>query len=153
MLRIRAQAAERGVGRPILTNIRQPGSIFSVVLTLYVQVEGTVAFVLKKKSAARRQRINFRVSDSEERLIRLGAEKRGEKVTRFIVESACRAAEMALADQKHFELPAAQFARFTQALDRPAKAIPALQRLFAEKSILERRSHQAAPVSRRTVGV
>lgn len=112
-----------------------------------------MASVLKKKSAARRQRINFRASDSEERLIRLGAEKRGEKVTRFIVESACRAAEMALADQKHFELPAAQFARFTQALDRPAKVIPALQRLFSEKSILERRSHQAAPVSRRTAGV
>jgi len=138
----------------ILTTIRKQGSIFIIVLTLYVQVEGgTVASVLKKKSAARRQRINFRASDSEERLIRLGAEKRGEKVTRFIVESACRAAEMALADQKHFELPAAQFARFTQALDRPAKAIPALQRLFSEKSILERRSHRAAPVSRRTVGV
>ena len=112
-----------------------------------------MASALKKKSAARRQRINFRASDSEERLIRLGAEKRGEKVTRFIVESACSAAEMALADQKHFELPPAQFARFTQALDRPAKVIPALQRLFSEKSILERPAHKAAPVSSRTASV
>ncbi len=112
-----------------------------------------MASTLKKKSATRRQRINFRASDSEERLIRLGAQKRGEKVTRFIVESACQAAEMALADQKHFELPPAQFVRFTQALDRPAKIIPALRKLFSEKSILERRQPQAAPVTRRTAGV
>jgi uncharacterized protein (DUF1778 family) len=91
----------------------------------------------KKNPAVRSQRINFRASAREERLIRLGAEKRGEKVTRFIVESACSAAEMALADQKHFELPPAQFARFTEALDRPAKVIPALQKLFSEKSIIE----------------
>ena len=87
---------------------------------------------LKKRAAAKSQRINFRASADEERLIRLGAEKRGEKVTRFIVESACSAAEMALADQKHFELPAARFTRFKEALDRPAKVIPALQKLFGE---------------------
>lgn len=95
-----------------------------------------MASALKKASAARSRRINFRASAREERLIRLGAEKLGEKVTRFIVESACSAAEMALAEQKRFELPPAQFARFTEALDRPAKAIPALQRLFSQKSIL-----------------
>lgn len=112
-----------------------------------------MGFARKTKSAARRQRINFRASDSEERLIRMGAEKRGEKVTRFIVESACSAAEMVLADEKSFELPPAQFARFTQALDRPAKIIPALKRLFSEKSILEPDAHQANPVSHRTADV
>lgn len=109
-----------------------------------------MASVLKKKPAARSRRINFRASSSEERLIRLGAEKRGEKVTRFIVESACSAAEMALADQTHFELSPAQFARFEEALDQPAKAIPALQRLLAEKSPIERDAHQATPVRSRT---
>jgi uncharacterized protein (DUF1778 family) len=107
----------------------------------------------KRKSAVRSQRINFRASPKEARLIRLGAQKRGEKVTRFIVESACSAAEMALADQKHFELPPAQFARFTEALDRPAKAIPALQRLFLERSAIERDAHQATPVSSRTADI
>jgi len=101
----------------------------------------------RKRSRARSQRINFRASADEERLIRLAAEKRGEKVTRFIVQSACTAAEMALAEQKHFELPPAQFARFAEALDRPAKVIPALQKLFMEKSVIER----ATPVVRRTV--
>lgn len=97
-----------------------------------------MATAVKKRSMAKSQRINFRASAAEERLIRLGAEKRGEKVTRFIVQSACTAAEVALADQKHFELAPAQFARFVDALDRPAKVIPALQKLFSEKSVIER---------------
>jgi uncharacterized protein (DUF1778 family) len=44
---------------------------------------------------------------------------------------------MALGDQKQFELPRAQFARFVEALDRPAKVIPELKRLFSKKSIIE----------------
>jgi uncharacterized protein (DUF1778 family) len=103
----------------------------------------------KKKSSRpsqRSQRINFRVSAREEQLIRLGAEKRGEKVTQFIVESACSAAELALANDQHFALSPAEFARFTDALDRPAKAIPALQRLFAEKSVIERDANQTSSV-------
>ncbi len=106
----------------------------------------------KGKSPARSQRINFRASASEERLIRLGAQKRGEKVTRFIIDSACSAAEMALADEKHFELSAAQFARFVEALDRPAKVVPGLQDLFSEKSVLERDTQPRASVGRRTSG-
>ena len=97
-----------------------------------------MATAVRKRSAAKSQRINFRASADEERLIRLGAAKRGEQVTRFIVQSACSAAEMALAEQKHFELAPAQFARFVDALDRPAKVIPLLRELFAQKSVLER---------------
>lgn len=92
----------------------------------------------RRKAPVRRQRINFRASDSEERLIRMGAERRGEKVTRFIVDSACAAAEMALADQRQFQLSPAQFERFQRALDRPARMIPALQKLFAEETVLDR---------------
>jgi uncharacterized protein (DUF1778 family) len=97
-----------------------------------------MAVPAKRKAPVRRQRINFRASDSEERLIRMGAERRGEKVTRFVVDSACAAAEMALADQKQFELSVAQFERFQRALDRPARVIPALQKLFAEETVLDR---------------
>jgi uncharacterized protein (DUF1778 family) len=89
-------------------------------------------------STARSQRINFRASLSEERLIRLGAKKKGDKMTRFIIESACSAAERLLADEKHFELAPSQFSRFAEALDGPAKAIPALQKLLTEESLLER---------------
>lgn len=109
-----------------------------------------MATAVKKRLTARSQRINFRASADEERLIRLGAEKKGEKVTRFIVQSACSAAELALADQKNFELAPTQFARFKEALDRPAKVIPALHKLFSEKTVLERATNKATSVSRRT---
>jgi len=93
---------------------------------------------VKSRAIRRSQRINFRASAREERLIRLGAEKRGEKVTRFIVESACSAAETLLANDRHFEVTSAQFAKFAEALDRPAKVIPGLQKLFSKRSVIER---------------
>ena len=94
--------------------------------------------VRKRNSPARSERLNFRASEAEEKLIRLGAKKRGEKVTQFIVRSACAEAEAVLADQRHFELSAKQHAAFFAALDRPARVIPSLKNLFTGPSILER---------------
>jgi uncharacterized protein (DUF1778 family) len=104
--------------------------------------------VARKPTLAKSQRINFRVSAAEERLIRLGAQKRREELTRFIVQSACSAAEMALADENIFELSSPQFARFKEALDRPAKVIPALQKLLSEQSVIERAANRTTPVPR-----
>lgn len=67
----------------------------------------------------------------------MGAERRGEKVTRFIVDSACAAAEMALADQRQFQLSPAQFERFQ-------RIIPALKKLFAEETVLDRNRKTAS---------
>ena len=94
----------------------------------------------RKTSNTRSSRIGLRATRDEERLIRLGAERRGETFTRFIVKSACTEAEIALADQKHFNLPPEKFDQFLDALDRPAKVIPALQKLSSESSILELKS-------------
>jgi uncharacterized protein (DUF1778 family) len=99
-----------------------------------------MAQTLRKKSITRSSRIDLRATRGEERLIRLGAERRGEKLTQFILKSACSEAEIALADQKHFELPPNKFAEFAAALDRPAKIIPVLQKLFSKPSILEEKS-------------
>ncbi len=73
----------------------------------------------------------------------MGAEKLGQHVSRFIIESACGAAAMALADEKHFRLPAAQFAHLAEALDRPARVIPKLRKLLSEKSVIERNTLDA----------
>jgi uncharacterized protein (DUF1778 family) len=97
-----------------------------------------VGHALKKPAPARSVRINLRASATEKKLIRLGAQKRGENVSNFILKSACAEAELALADQQHFELPANKFAEFVSALNRPARVVPALKKLFSEPSILER---------------
>jgi uncharacterized protein (DUF1778 family) len=93
-------------------------------------------------TAARRkrtERFNFRVSDREARLIRLGAEQRGVNITNFIVESACVRAEQEIGEARHFELSSKKWQQFTLALDRPAQLKPRLKRLFAESTVLDQR--------------
>lgn len=85
----------------------------------------------------RTERFNFRVSDREARLIRLGAEHRGVKITSFIVDSACIRAEQEIADARHFELNSKQWQKFSEALDGPAQVKPRLKKLFAESTVLE----------------
>jgi uncharacterized protein (DUF1778 family) len=85
----------------------------------------------------RTERFNFRLSDREARLIRLGAEQRGVNITNFIVESACVRAEQEIADARHYELSSKDWQKFSEALDRPAHVKPRLKRLFAESTVLE----------------
>ncbi|MGO9084912.1 MAG: DUF1778 domain-containing protein [Candidatus Sulfotelmatobacter sp.] len=92
-------------------------------------------------TAARRkrtERFNFRVSDREARLIRLGAERRGVNITNFMVESACVRAEQEIAEARHFELSSKTWKQFSEALDKPVQVKPRLKRLFAESTVLEK---------------
>jgi uncharacterized protein (DUF1778 family) len=83
------------------------------------------------------RRINARVSDAEEALLRRGAHHRGQTVTEFVVQSACAVAEIELAEQKEFTLPPAQWQAFLAALDKPTEPNPALRRLLTEPSVIE----------------
>jgi uncharacterized protein (DUF1778 family) len=83
------------------------------------------------------RRINARVSDAEEALLRRGAHRKGQSVTEFIVESACAVAELELAEQKEFLLPTEQWQAFLAALDRPTQFNPTLHRLLTEPSVIE----------------
>jgi uncharacterized protein (DUF1778 family) len=83
------------------------------------------------------RRINARISEAEEALLRRGARRKGQTVTEFVVESACAVAEMELAEQKEFALPLAQWEAFLAALDKPTEPNPALQRLLTQPSVIE----------------
>ncbi|MGA2219231.1 MAG: DUF1778 domain-containing protein [Terracidiphilus sp.] len=83
------------------------------------------------------RRINARISDAEEALLRSGARRKGQTLTEFVVESACAVAEIELAEQKEFTLPPAQWEAFLAALDKPTEANPALRRLLTEPSVIE----------------
>jgi uncharacterized protein (DUF1778 family) len=87
--------------------------------------------------ALKSQRINFRISDAQEELLRRGAQHTGQTMTEFIVESACAVAECELAEQKEFKLPPEQWRAFLAALDKPAESHPALRRLLTEPSVIE----------------
>jgi uncharacterized protein (DUF1778 family) len=85
----------------------------------------------------RTERFNVRLSESEARLIRLGAERTGVNITNFILESARFRAEQAIAEARDFQLGAKDWKKFTAALDRPPQIKPRLKKLFAEPTILE----------------
>jgi uncharacterized protein (DUF1778 family) len=87
----------------------------------------------------RTERFNFRVSDREARLIRLGAKHRGVNITNFILESACVRAEQEITDARHFELTPRAWQVFAEALDRTTQVKPRLKKLFAEPTVLDQR--------------
>ena len=92
-----------------------------------------------KVRRSKTRRFNLRATNSQVKLIRVVAELEGRSVTDFILESACKEAEQALAGQQHFVLSEIQWKAFTKALDRPAQVKPKLRDLFSEPSILERK--------------
>jgi uncharacterized protein (DUF1778 family) len=91
------------------------------------------------RDQTRSKRFNLRATPKQERLIRVAAESRGLSVTDFILESACEKAEEALTDQTQFVLNKKQWDLFMHALDAPPKVIPAVKKLFSERSIAESR--------------
>jgi uncharacterized protein (DUF1778 family) len=90
--------------------------------------------VAKKKE----HRIHLRASEQDVFTISRAAASAGVSVSAFILESAAERAECALADQRHFVLTGEQWHAFIDALDRPARRIPQLEKLLREPSILER---------------
>ena len=137
---------------PFAPTVVQPARLpWSVLLSYFsaakvdrweyiVSTIGIEEFKMPTTQSARSRRINLRASAPQETLIRAGAKVRGVNMTDFILESACTRAEQIIADQTTFTLSPQQWKAFSEALDRPpmAKAKPRLQKLFSEKTVLER---------------
>ena len=82
--------------------------------------------------AIKTRRLSIRATSRQQKLIRAGARCKGQSISDFILESACLRAEQALAGQGEFVVSSRQWKTFVKALDRPARAIPELVRLFSE---------------------
>ncbi len=83
------------------------------------------------------RRINVRLSEAEEAVLRKGALRKGQTMTEFVIASACAVAEIDLAEQRELALPPAQWQAFLAALDKPTESNPALHRLLTEPSVIE----------------
>jgi uncharacterized protein (DUF1778 family) len=88
---------------------------------------------------AKSARFHVRTTNRQAMLIRAGAQRRGVKITDYIIDSLCAQAEMDLADQNHFVLPKDKWHAFMKELDRPPKVPAGLKRLFARPSVAESR--------------
>jgi uncharacterized protein (DUF1778 family) len=76
------------------------------------------------------QRVHLRVAASDDQLFRSAAAAANESLSEFLVESGRERAERLLADRTRFVLSPAHWRKFTAALDRPPREIPALVELL-----------------------
>jgi uncharacterized protein (DUF1778 family) len=83
--------------------------------------------------AKRQRRINMRVSEQQERVLRAAAELSGETLTGFVLSVATERAHDVVARSQRLEVSAEAFERFAAALDGPPEEMPTVRR-YARKT-------------------
>ncbi len=84
--------------------------------------------------SARQRRINMRVSDHQERVLRAAADLSGETLTGFVLSVATERAEEVMQRSQRISLGAEAFKRFVAALDEPVQEMPTLRRYARKRS-------------------
>lgn len=84
--------------------------------------------------AKRERRINMRVSDEQERILRAAADLSGETLTGFVLSVATERAADVVARAQRIEISAEGFGRFVAALDGPAEDMATVRRYSSRPS-------------------
>jgi uncharacterized protein (DUF1778 family) len=82
-------------------------------------------------------RIDLRVTNSQKDFLNHAATLQNMKLSNFILDSALKEAQNFVANKTHFLVSEKQWKAFCKVLDRPAREIPELKRLFAEPDIFD----------------
>ena len=82
-------------------------------------------------------RIDLRVNRSQKNFLNYAASLRSMKLSTFILYSAEKTAEEIVTEKIHFSLPKKQWDSFCKALDKPARVIPKLKKLFKGPAIFD----------------
>ena len=85
-------------------------------------------------STARSSRLGLRATSEQESVLRRAAEVAHKSLTDFILDSACRAAEQTLLDQRLFTVSANQYQSLMELLEQPEQPNKGLQDLFSRKA-------------------
>ena len=85
-------------------------------------------------AATRSSRLGLRATPQQETVLRRAAEVAHKSMTEFILESAYRAAEQTLLDQRMFLVSSGQAEALLSLLDRAAQDNPGLQGLFSRRT-------------------
>lgn len=81
---------------------------------------------------SRSARLGLRATSEQETVLRRAAEVARKSLTDFILDSACRAAEQTLLDQRLFMVSGSQYQALLELLDRPAEDNAGLRDLFSK---------------------
>lgn len=82
--------------------------------------------------ATRSARLGLRATREQEAVLRRAAQIARQSLTEFILESACRAAEQTLLDQRLFFVSGRRQRALLELLDRPARDNAGLRELFSK---------------------
>ncbi len=85
-------------------------------------------------TATRSARLGLRATPQQETVLRRAAELSNKSMTDFILDSACRAAEQTLLDQRLFLLANSRSQALLALLDRSAQGNPGLEDLFSRRA-------------------
>lgn len=85
-------------------------------------------------TTTRSARLGLRATPQQEAVLRRAAEVAHKSMTDFILDSACRAAEQTLLDQRLFLVSGSQSQALLDMLDRPAQVNPGLKDLFSRST-------------------
>lgn len=86
--------------------------------------------------ATKSSRINLRVTEHQESVLRRAAETEDSTLSDFVLGSAVEQAEKVLADRRWFEVDSETYAKFVDALDRKPRT-EKLAELFARPAVFD----------------
>lgn len=81
-------------------------------------------------STTRSRRIDVRVTDEQNAMIREAAALAGQTVTAFLLSAAQERARGLLEERRHLVMSDRAFERFAAALDGPGESVPPITELF-----------------------
>lgn len=90
--------------------------------------------MVSTQSTTRTARLGLRATLEQEAVLRRAAAVAHKSLTEFILDSACRAAEQTLLDQRLFMVPEKQYQAFLELLERPAQDNEGLKYLFSRQA-------------------
>jgi len=82
-------------------------------------------------STTRSRRIDVRITDAEDAMIREAAALTGQTVTAFLLSAAQERARELLDERRHIVISDRALERFVAELDEPGQPVPELAELFA----------------------
>jgi uncharacterized protein (DUF1778 family) len=82
-------------------------------------------------ATVRSRRIDGRVTDEQDALIREAAAASGQTVTAFLLSAGETRARAILDERRHLVMSDRAFAALAETLDAPAQSVPAVRELFA----------------------
>lgn len=88
--------------------------------------------------ATKTARLNLRLNDADDALLRQAANALGQSVSEFLTNTAVERAHEVLANQRHFLLDDETWDKFVSMLDVPPQPDPALVALFSRPRRIDR---------------